>query len=245
MTSYFNGSGVDTSDIQDTTQIDADDVKAPLDNLVSAIETMDGNLDTVIGDHESRLTTVEGVVMSDKIDLPILTSTPSNPASDYARFFLNEAGASSNLVPQLNLLDENGGVHPLAHHNKAYDFTVIGSTSTTSTSFVQIPGAELTLDVQGGDVQVVLMGPFRNATTFITALFIDFLREYDSTTTSVSNGGGIVRQIYVDNSVETITAFYIFRDLPAGEHTFYAHWYVTSGTGSIDVWPARFWAREL
>ncbi|MCA9884711.1 MAG: hypothetical protein KC708_17150 [Anaerolineae bacterium] len=122
-----------------------------------------------------------------------------------------------------------------AFGNKAYDFASIGPASTTSTSYVEIPNAEVTVEMNGGDIQILLLGSFSSPNSELQLNF-----SLDGT---LMGGAGIGRQ--VNTGTEIIVIYHVFRNLSAGSHTVKAHWN-TTGTAYVSQYGpwARLWAQE-
>ena len=122
--------------------------------------------------------------------------------------------------------------------------------STTSTSFVDVDGTNLSLALTtaGGDVMIGFFGLFRSSSTFQVHL--------DVAVDGARWGGddGIVAMRVSSNVPDREAGFVVLmQGLSAGAHTFDLQWkvsggtmtlYAGAGTANADV-HAQFWAREV
>lgn len=151
---------------------------------------------------------------------------------------LSSSDLNTHLRDNLNALKEP----PTDDHtvNEATDY------STTSTSFTNVDGTDLSLTITttGGDVLVHFHGVMANASGGILLDFtVDGVRH--------STDDGILRH---GTNVACATTFTrLVTGLSAGSHTFVLQYKVTGGTGIIyagaatggfDVHP-QFWVREV
>lgn len=152
-----------------------------------------------------------------------------------------------NLIDAIETMDSNLND---AINNKAFASTIVAEATTTSTSYVQVSNASLTLNTHGGDVLVVFNGSFRSQG--VDFLYIDL--EIDGQRVNQGTQGAFLQIVY-DWDREAISPVHLFRNVSAGQHTFNLLWKIT-GSGGINPPTADakvaefgtkplFWAREL
>jgi hypothetical protein len=108
--------------------------------------------------------------------------------------------------------------------------TINAIVTTTSTSFVELTGATMTVTSQGGRMLIAACGVSSNSSAGATVTFdlaIDGTRVGNATT------GLTAQQSPIANYPDNISAVHITDTAPsAGSHTYSVHWKVSSGTGS-------------
>lgn len=119
-----------------------------------------------------------------------------------------------------------------------------GDVSTTSTSFVDLTDASITLTTTARPVLIGLTGSCQNS---IQGQNVMFDLDIDGTRQGGTNGLANL-QADAANAQMTIGLTYLTASLSAGSHTFKIQWRISSGTGTIQAsstQPYVFWVTEI
>lgn len=130
-------------------------------------------------------------------------------------------------------------------YERPSDALVLTGTNptTSSTSFVDIPNATITLTTTGGDVLVGFNGTFTEVSG-ATYVHVDL----DINGTRLGNVAGGIAVGYVSSPVLMPISFTVLlTNLAAGTHTFKVQWSVNGGTGLMytDTVRATMFAKEI
>lgn len=139
-----------------------------------------------------------------------------------------------------------------ARPNDLYTLNQVSDYTTTSTSFVDIDGTNLSLSIatNGGDVVVGFMGSAANANS---GAGVYFNIDIDNGTAFAADDGMFLFTAPGASFAVNVSFSVIITGLSAGVHTFDLQWKVSSGTGKIwagagtstlDLHP-RFWVKEI